>query len=61
MRKQGPDLERMISEKSRKAGTDGRERQKADRLKLETRSLDEEDQGESRAEQNLYHMREGTD
>lgn len=38
----------MISEITRKAGTDGREHQKADRLKLETRILDEEDQGKSR-------------
>jgi len=39
----------MISEKRRKAGTDGRQHQKADGLKLETRILHEEDQGESRA------------
>lgn len=37
----------MISEKRRKAGTDGREHQKADTLKLETRLVDEENQGES--------------
>lgn len=48
----------MISEKSREAGTDGRERQKADRLKLETRILGEEDQGKSRAEQNLHRRRD---
>lgn len=38
----------MVTENGRKAGTDGREHQKADRLKLETRILDEEDQRESR-------------
>lgn len=36
------------SERRRKAGTDGRGPRKADRLKLETRILDEEDQGKSR-------------
>lgn len=53
MQKQGPDFRgkwrgRMVTENGRKAGTDGREHQKADRLKLETRILDEEDQRESR-------------
>lgn len=54
MQKQGPALQRERrryrnnSERRRKAGTDGRGPRKAARLKLETRILDEEDQGKSR-------------